>query len=212
MTIQALATGCKSGMGTFLRGRAGIVNFAPQLTPLGDTRAFGLAGKPLFLKLEENRLNYQTRLAAPHGRPTGLDHLKDSGFSGLWIETEAEILDESLQLRCTIDGVRSLEECTFVFFGKGEACFVSGSHKLNPRSLDRYQGPPQELSFVAGESSVSLNPQEGFSRMEVIPLAGDDTLWGADFLVAFTCLEIKDFSTYSEEKRVPGGVCQFHVF
>ena len=59
---------------------------------------------------------------------------------------------------------------------------VNQSHRMVPRSLDRYAGPP---SLVALECGVTLEMPEGAKQMEIIPLAGDDSFWNADFLVTF---------------------------
>lgn len=177
-TFLAVGSGCKSGMGAHLYRDIGIINYGPQLLPLGDCSGFGLAGRPLFFKVEDEMLHYQTRLAAPHPRATGLP-IQDSGYSKLWIEVK-----QSREMTtCHFNGFRSLDSCVFSFFLKTKACFVAGSHKLNPKSLDRYLGPP---SLVTLEGGMTLEVAEGATQMEVIPLAGDESFWGADFLVVFT--------------------------
>lgn len=188
-TVLCLGAGCKSGMGAFLYRDAGFVNFGPQLAPAWDCKGFGLAGRPSKLALTEDpkgfSLSYKTRLAAPHPRETGYNGLSDSGYSACWIEARMESSQDTLSCACDFKGSRPLETLTFSFFGKGEACLVAGCHKLNPHSLDRYQGPAQLIELKGKEGSTFLRPDGGFSHMEVIPLAGDDSFWGSDFLI--TC-------------------------
>lgn len=189
-TVLCSAVGCKSGMGTFLFQDTGIINFGPQTYPLGNCEGFGLAGKPYSLEISETlygfQMQYQTRLASPHPRGTGFAGLKDSGYSGLWAEVACQYENQELSFHCTLEGTASLEKRVFVFFGKGNACYVAGTHKLNPRSLDRYKGPIQPVIFQGREKAVSLEMQGGGDLMEIIPLAGGECFWSADFLVAYS--------------------------
>lgn len=89
-----------------------------------------------------------------------------------------------LKMESLIEGVRPFTDLLFTFYIKAEACFVAGSQKLNRRSLDRYQGPAQSIEL--GGLTIAL--EEGFKEMEVIPLAGDESYWGADFLITLTLL------------------------
>ena len=176
-------------MGVFLHHDAGIINFGPQLIPLGECDGFGLAGKAQKVELQEDEnhfsLSYQCRLSAPSGRETGLSHLKDSGYSAQWMEAALKGDLHSISLNTLFKGVDPSKKLLFTFFGKGKACFVAGSHKLNPGSLHRYQGPAQPLIFLGERGGVHIEALSGSSHMEVIPLAGDTSFWGADFLAAY---------------------------
>lgn len=180
LTMLSLGSGCKSGMGAFLLGDYGVLNFGPQLPPLGDCKGFGLAGRGQKIEASPSTLRYLCRLAAPHERDTGIPWIEDSGYSGSWVETLCDFGEDSLEVECAIKGYRSLCDYIFVFFIKAQACFVAGSHKLNPCSLDCYQGPAQSITM----HGVTLTPEGGFDSMEVRPLAGDVHCWGADFLVS----------------------------
>jgi len=186
-TFLSIASGCKSGMGAYLFRDIGIINYGPQLLPIGDCASFGLAGRPRSFNFEQRQIRYQTRLAAPHPRNTGFP-IQDSGYSGLWIEVE-QSLEETT---CRFQGSRSLESVRFSFFLKAPCLRVSGSHKLMPKSLDRYLGPPAPVLLEGG---LLLKAISGASQMEVIPLAGDESFWGANFLVVFTISSPFRFST-----------------
>ncbi|MCH9703436.1 MAG: hypothetical protein K0U13_01460, partial [Chlamydiae bacterium] len=186
-TFLATACGCKSGMGANLYRDVGIVNYGPGLLPVGDCSGFGLAGRPRNFSYEEGIIRYQTRIAAPHNRKTGFP-VEDSGYSGMWIEVE-----QSLEkTRCSFDGFRPLSQLSFSFFVKAPFVMVAGSHKLIPKSLDRYMGPP---SAVLLDGGLELEVLGGASNMEVIPLAGDESFWGTDFLVSFSLDDSIEFST-----------------
>ncbi len=183
-TVVCLASGCKSGMGVFLVRNGGVLNFGPQLHPLGACSGFGLAGRGQHIKASDNALSYQCRLAAPHERDTGIPWLEDSGYSATWVESACTVDSDLLRISCSLEGFRPLSDLLFTFFIKADACFIAGSHKLIPRSLDRYRGPAQSIQI----DGLTLSFEEGFHALEVIPLAGDGNFWGADFMVSLTLL------------------------
>jgi hypothetical protein len=189
-TLLCVGSGCKSGMGAFLSHDAGIVNFGPQLLPLDNCAGFGLAGlaQKAEVQSQEERfsLSYLCRLAAPSPRHTPFAGLCDSGYCGLWIESEIEGGLNGISIKSHFEGLSPLNKIVFSFFGKGEGCCVAGSHILKPRSLDRYLGPAQPLAFSGRVGKVHIEATEGVGGMEIIPLAADNSFWGADFLVAFT--------------------------
>lgn len=187
-TVICAGSGCKSGMGVFLSQDAGVVNFGPQLLPLGCCSAFGLAGRAQKAHLHEEKecfsLSYRCRLASPSER--SIFNLQDSGYSGFWMHADVKGNLQEISLHSHFEGFSPLNKIVFSFFGKAEACFVAGSHKLTPKSLDRYTGPAQTLSFSGKLGGVSIEATEGASKMEIIPLAGDESFWGADFLAVYT--------------------------
>lgn len=187
-TILSLATGCKSGMGMFLYQDAGIVNFGPQALPLGDSSGFGLAGKGRSVHFEQTikgyTFSYTTALAAPSKRVS--QGLQDSAFSGLWVHATHEVSAREMVVKTSFEGVRPLTSTVLSFFGKGQKCVVTGSHGVRRLSLDRYVGPPSSVELRGQQGSVKVEATQGVSKMEVIPLSGKESFWGADFLVAFT--------------------------
>lgn len=185
-TILSFGTGCKSGMGFFLHEDAGIVNFGPQKLPLTECASFGLAGRPKKLHCEESdneiRLSYLTAVSAPHQRKY---ILQDSGFSGVWLQADHIITPRSLFVRTTYESLFPLDQYVISFYGKGEKCVVEGRHILRPKTFDHYEGPATSIEFRGKKGKVILET-EGCLTMKIIPLAGGDCFWGADFLVSYT--------------------------
>ncbi len=184
-TVLCFGSGCKSGMGIFLHNDGGVINFGPQLLPIGDCSGFGLAGRgeniSLTLAEEHFALSYRCRMAGLSQRVAGLFPLRDSGFSGFWIDAKLEGGPERMKIECEIEGISSIDKLAFSFFGKAKTCVVARTHQLSPKSLDRYAGPPQIVTL----GDVEIEAQEGLNQMELIPLAADSSYWGADFLIAF---------------------------
>jgi hypothetical protein len=188
-TIIGLASGCKSGMGTFLYEDGGIINYGPLLSSVGNCSGFGMAGRGQNIKIQEEMdnffLSYFCRLAAPSQRHKSLASLEDSGFSGIWMHGEIEGNPKGLAIKCQFEGISALQQIKFSIFGRGSACIVASSHRLSPRSLDRYQGPSQSVKFMGEVGGVEIEAGEGVGKMEIIPLAGDNSFWGADFMATY---------------------------
>lgn len=182
--IGCFGSGCKSGMGFYLAGKGGVLNYGIQLKPLGDCAGFGLAGRGTKIEVADHSLRSLCRIAAPHPRNTGIPWLEDSGFAGMWIESAYQIEKDRVTVAAELEGFRPLTDLLFTFFVRAEACYVAGSHKLKPRTLNRYQGPPQKVVF----HELTLWPESGFQSMEVVPLAGDESYWGADFMITLSLL------------------------
>ncbi len=188
-TVICLGSGCKSGLGLFLNQDAGIINWGPQTTPAGICEGFGLAGRAQKVQLDATEqhfaLSFQCRLASPAARETGFSHIRDVGYSAAWMEASIEGDNEEIACRIHFETLHSEKKPLFVLFGKGSSCFVARSHQLKPRSLDRYGGPSQPVHLMGHLGNVCVMADD-MAHMEIIPLAGDESFWGADFLIAYT--------------------------
>ncbi|MCH9609849.1 MAG: hypothetical protein S4CHLAM45_02120 [Chlamydiales bacterium] len=188
-TILCTGTGCKSGMGVITSGDAGIINFGPQLPPIWECSGFGLAGRATNTSYRWEgdgfELSYHTRLSSPSHRDTGFKSLQDSGFSAVWMNVRQKLYGNSLETACTFEGTGLEKELRFSIFGKGEACLVDKLQRLTPKSLDRFEGPALPFELLGEKGRVEVVAREGFGKMEIIPLAADESYWGADFLISF---------------------------
>lgn len=189
-SLILLGSGCKSGMGAFLHEGGGVINFGPQLVPTGNLSGFGLAGRGQDIELEDSEEGFRFRaccsLAAPSKRYVEPFRLWDSGCCGMWIKADSAGSLEHIELKLHLEGYRPLSAYCFSFFGKGEKALIAGSHHLSPRSLDRYSGPAQPLLFWGAGGGVTVHALDGVAHMEVVPLAGDESFWGADFLATYS--------------------------
>lgn len=188
-TVICVGSGCKSGLGLFLHHDAGIINWGPQTSPIGKCEGFGLAGRAQKVHLDAAEhhfaLSFQCRLATAASRETGFSHLQDAGYSARWMEAAIEGDNEGIACRVGFHTLYPSDKTLFVLFGKGKTCLVAGSHQLKSRSLDRYGGPYQPVNLIGSLGNVRVEG-EGIAHMEIIPLAGDESFWGADFLLGYT--------------------------
>lgn len=131
----------------------------PDAFPFGS-KAFGI--RPLFV--------HQERFAS------------SLFFPNIWFEA---FLSESDRNRLELDlkwyGINSLNQnLYFSFFIKADSAYCS-DFLISKKSLQRYSGKYFPIIF---DSHVKFLT-EGISKMELIPLSGDDSFWQSDYLVAF---------------------------
>jgi hypothetical protein len=175
-------TGCMSGQGSYLLGGEGCVNFGPQTSSLGDCSRFGIVGKGKQFHFSNTAAEGISSLGELFERRYALPHLQDAKIEKQWLKMRAEIKDRQLNITGVQKAMHRPVPISYSFFLKGEACYVSKLHKLNPKSLDRYVGPPGNIEMVGHKGNMFLEWNEGIQKLEVIPLAGDESYWGADFL------------------------------
>ena len=68
-------------------------------------------------------------------------------------------------------------ECDKVVVGDG--------YILEPATLDRYIGEEASISLKSGSQAFNIQ-SDGKGQLEVVPLAGNDHFWGADFMLAYS--------------------------
>ncbi|MDF2577483.1 MAG: hypothetical protein K0S74_967 [Chlamydiales bacterium] len=191
LDIRTTLSGYNSGLGTILFGELGIINYGPQIFPLGKSTHFGIQASPerlkeqakLFVKPESEEFFLSGKipfLSSPS------DHILGSIKTGLWLNIEQTFRHQELRIKASFVGYKNLDKVYFVFYVKADKAKIS-SISLAPRSLDRYQSPYSEsIIFSKGNQSfkLCLNNLDN-SEMQVIPLAGNKAFWGGDFLVAY---------------------------
>jgi hypothetical protein len=182
--------GGHTGLGELRFGDVEIVCYAPQYLPLGDCQGFGIEGNALSdhgtrrSMIEWKRggsfvLKGCTRLV---DQPSS--SLFGGTFRGIWLEVVQEFKKPHFNLKTTFLGLDGWEGIAFSFFVKAAHCKIQ-SQVLQPRTLERYEGETQTLILEGKEHSLEIRPHSFKGTMQVIPLAGGDNFWGADFLVAY---------------------------
>ncbi|MBF5051127.1 Uncharacterized protein CLAVI_000762 [Candidatus Clavichlamydia salmonicola] len=194
-TVAVAASGCKSGMGLFLRDHVGIICYGPHLPPFESGQGFGLAGRHFnycYTKNDDDsaHISYTCRTAAPHVRKTGFQYLEDSSEFVPWIQASCKFAYNEVSYKCSFILPLFLskhvsKKMSFSFFGKGKYCRIFKGPCLRAGALDSYKGPAEKIIFEGEDSQeVFLNGFKG-DFMEVISLSGDETFWGANFLIIF---------------------------
>lgn len=182
--------GMQTGLGELRFDDVEIVNYGPQYLPLGECDGFGIEGNALSdhgmrrSMIEWRRgtfiLKGCTRLV---DQPTS-SSLGGCNFRGIWLEVVQEFKKPHFYLKTSFLGLDGWDGVAFSFFVKASRCKIQ-SQTLHPRTLDRYQGEEQTILLEGKEGSVELHPLGFKGTMQIIPLAGGNNFWGADFLIAY---------------------------
>ncbi|GAB5410965.1 MAG: hypothetical protein ChlgKO_00790 [Chlamydiales bacterium] len=178
-TLQFAGEG--NSFGALSKGNIEIVAMGPQQLPLGVMENFGIfreaangAGEFADIIHEEKQLsgwlklcNYGTALPEPGNE---------------WLHVDLKTKTDYLTL--TIRPKKERADLYFAFFIKAKEAKVEGQQALKPRSLDRIRGEIQEIFFKDADEFLSLRTPD-LVQIEVIPLAGGNHFFSANFLVAF---------------------------
>ena len=183
--------GGHTGLGALRYGNIEIVNYGPQYLPLGDCQGFGIEGNPLSDHgMRRSVIEWRPHTFSIKGCARLVDQPSPSPFEmgkfrGIWLEVVQEFKKPHFYLKTNFLGLDGWDSVAFSFFVKASRCFTQSHECLLPRTLERYEGLAQTLTFETNESALDLRPLSFKGKMQVIPLAGGDNFWGADFLVAY---------------------------
>lgn len=193
LELNLTCSGYHSGIGTLSKKDVKIVSMGPHLAPLGETTVFGIhripmlkerAFKDIQSQNEDHRFNFSawTRLVSDHSQ------LSDS-----WLWIQSEVSEQKCRLNFEIKHLKKQKQVYMTFFIKAKKATVSKNFHLIPGSLDRYLGKVEKVQFFSDKASfeIATNSQE---KMQVIPLAGQDCFWDADFLLAYVLEDEKKVS------------------
>jgi hypothetical protein len=184
-TAVCLGRGYNTGLGALSFGDVAVVNYGPQLMPLGDMRSFGV-DSPIHEDLDDEDTCITNNEGVHLIRKAMPIFSSEGESSGVWCDVEQSYVDEVLSLSVYPYADDGEKKCSFVFFLSGEECIV-GDKVIMADNLEKYRGKVSSV-HVRGRYSVVEILSEGFAggEMQVIPLAGGDNFWGANFLVAYS--------------------------
>lgn len=106
---------------------------------------------------------------------------RTSGYKDVWLEMKPEIKKGVIELHFRFAGVSLEKPCSLAFYIKAESCEIGGEI-LRPKSLKRFLGEAQTVQFEKKYLIQSAQPH----KVEVIPLAGENCFWGAEFLLNYS--------------------------
>ena len=195
LSFACSASGVNTGLGVMHKKGIHITSFGPHYAPLADSNCYGLfrpsngsreGFRDLTYESKEDKVGIKgwTRVVAPVN-----DHVSKQSYSLAqggpeWLYFE--VVGEEEEMKVTVRQTRYQPETPlyFVFFVSAEKGIIEGKAELFPRGLERFQGPIDQIFFEKEGKRIKVKAHfEG--EMEVIPLAGDDHFWSADFLLAF---------------------------
>lgn len=170
-------SGCNSGMGAFHKTEVACLNFGPQVAPFDDSSGFGI-DRPCSMteKVFKDLLWEKSRTGVFMKGWTKAHALN------LWIEAALTVEGKELKIDIQCQE-KERAPFYFLFFLRGKKIAI-GQRVVQSASLDRYCGDVVEIILIGELEQIQINAlQEG--KMEIIPLAGENNFWGADFLLAY---------------------------
>ena len=180
MSFIAQVSGWNSGLFSFHKRHVAILNSGPQMGAFDDLSKFGIQRtwgekNSAFQDVTWEKTAYHchlkgwTRLAA----------------APLWLSFDSKVQAGQATIDLKLQEKPLSEEVSFLLFLKAEKLVVGGKHLLAPAALDGYEGKPLPIE-LQGDGEKMVVQTDGITSMKVIPLAGGDHFWGAEFLVALT--------------------------
>lgn len=182
--------GGHTGLGTLRQGDIEISSYGPQYLPLGDCQGFGIEGNALSDQgMRRSTIEWRRHSFCLKGCTRLVDQPSSSSletrkFRGIWLEVSQEFKRPHFYLKTTFLGLDGWEGIAFSFFIKTARCKIDSQY-LHPLTLERYEGSGQTLTLEGQQTVLEMQAPFFKGKMQVIPLAGGDNFWGADFLVAY---------------------------
>ena len=183
-------SGWNSGIFSYHKNDAAIVNSGPQAVPLDALDKFGIDRTCSISARSFNEIRWEK--TAYHFRMKGW---AKAFAHPAWMEIEAYYEAQKLTLSCQLQEERPSENLAMVFYVRCDLLAIGGKETLQAGSLERYQGKALPLELRAEEEKIFIEPLTE-QEMQIIPLAGGDHFWGAHFLIAFPFAEGKELLQY----------------
>ncbi|MCB1106645.1 MAG: hypothetical protein KDK76_00945 [Chlamydiia bacterium] len=188
LSLACSASGVNTGLGTLHKGGIHITSFGPHYPPLADSNYYGIfrpsngsreGFKDITIESEEERVRFKgwTRVIENSSTSPGAE----------WLFFDIEGEGEKIHLKTRRSQCEEISPLYFVFFVTAEKVQV-GEREFFPKALDRFRGKCHKILFERGEEKMIIDPHFN-GEMEVIPLAGREHFWSADFLLAFPMRE-----------------------
>lgn len=188
--VLCTGKGGQTGLGYLNFSDVKIANYGPQHSPLGDCSGFGveecdslsdmtLSDKGFFLKST-------ARISPKNIDLHSFANYRNGIASNIWMNlTQNFIKDERrLLISANFNSLDKLKDLAFVFYIIADACHIDKNTVIFPKTFTHYRGVGDSLSFTKGNSNLHIQTQSHLN-LEVIPLGGGNSFWGADFLVAY---------------------------
>lgn len=181
--------GSGTGMGYYRYQDAEVVNFGPHYLPLEEADGFGIQGNYLSEQgIRKTRLDNSKGCFFMQGCVRMIDKPLFSSslgqLRGIWMEVEQGFKEGELTLKSYFLGFEGWDDVAFCFYVKGKSCYLDGNTRLLPRTFNNYKGEVKTLLIEGKQGSIELHSTSQ-GVMQVIPLGGQESFWGADFLIAY---------------------------
>ncbi len=186
--IIATLSGCNSSMGALKFGSVEIVAFGPQVGVLGDGKLFGSIAQKHSQESskvyrDEKHFCLNGLVGLPQNAPDK-SYLKMWQHPSSWLQMKIHYQKNQLDIHAKPIG--NLDELYFVFYIISEQCLIKGQKKFLNQSLEQFQGNASNVAFLDQPKIVTIEPCFEEGEMKIIPLEGESSFWGANYLIAYS--------------------------
>lgn len=184
-------SGSRTGLGYVRKGDVKIVSYGPQSMPLAECQQYGIEAPALLgegaIQVGDAEFRLSRKVKLPNQPPLN----KHPATFGMlpppyeYAEVKQEYFNEVLHISYKPYSMVEESELGFAFFAKALNCLLPDGTLIKPRSLKGFDGKSQPVTLQGNNTTITLLPGTELGAMQIIPLAGGDAFWGADYLIAF---------------------------
>jgi len=182
-SVITSACGVNTGLGSIRAAHNHITSFGPHYNPLGEMEKYGIfrqafsgveSLQDVSVKFEPFRSSAWTKCISSESKLMPSD---------IWIETSLEEIDDEIHLSVRFENFGENLPISFAFFIQSKKISMLDK-SFHQNSLERFRGKSETISCQSKSEILEISAKFD-SYMQVIPLAGGDHFWGADFLLAY---------------------------
>lgn len=150
------------------KAKSSIKAFGPQLIPLNEEKnSFGVRGEPIN--------DWVSCLAWPE----------------IWMKMKSQTADGEQTLEVRFVGLNGQMPLAFVFYIEAKEARI-GDEIYKTKTLNKFCGDANLVHFDDVLEIANVNSH----KVQLIPLAGENSCWGADFALVFEMSEATPQATF----------------
>lgn len=193
VSVACTLMGGHTGMGYLKKGETAISAYGPQLHPLDHPELFGIlrgckgTGElQVTSRGDEFVVKGRCQVTAEQSKTPSPATYRIGAAPVTWMEAEQLWKRNQLMIQASFYSLSPLNQTSFAFYVHGESCLVNHECSIHSQSLERYQGRVAQVQVESPSSSFTIHALPGKGELQIIPLAGGECFWGADFLISYT--------------------------
>jgi hypothetical protein len=178
--------GFNSSIGAIHSQDIKISAMGPQFSPLENSSRFGILKKPSLsehVKMDGSSIRGWTQICNSF---ENVENELAYNFtqSATWMEFFAHINENQCDIELQFSPSKRSENIYFSLYINTPIVFLDQNNQIVNGSLDRYYGKSKKIALKSKKETIILLP-ENFNAMHIIPLAGKNTFWNCNFLIAY---------------------------
>lgn len=190
MLIAITTVGKNTGIGYIKRGKVVITNVGPHFFPLGEMDHFGIFHNPTWREkpcsLKSQPFHIKSWISLPSIK-FNTNRLEKFIKGDIEMELEVEQKECGIDIAIRLIGPVHSNKLAFTFFLQASE-LITGDMKLEPYSLNRYQGINRPIRAVQETDFIAISPSF-IGEMQIFSLAGKNHFWGSQFLLAYSLVD-----------------------